>query len=226
MTHSRSAGLRSPRRQAVAKPTFCEPSAAALPLRSPSAKGRGMRRPQGAAAARSDRVAGSTRRWPHSRRQVRWLDRLAGRRTTHPFPQVGPGAPDMRGHFLVVGDQVDDLHREVRERGAEGSDPTGRAVWANSPVATSSSTSGLSALTASSIRRRISSLFCSAVIGNPHFTLRGTGVNVRGRRCLVLRGRRRRPERTRQPGRPTTIPARRSGPSPAAPRWPGSRRSG
>ena len=51
------------------------------------------------------------------------LEAPAGRRMTHPFPQVGPGAAEMRGHFVVVGDQADDLHLEVGEGVAEGRDP-------------------------------------------------------------------------------------------------------
>jgi hypothetical protein len=34
---------------------------------------------------------------------------------SYPFPQVGPGAAEMRGDFLAVGDQIDDLHPEVRD---------------------------------------------------------------------------------------------------------------
>ena len=41
---------------------------------------------------------------------------------SYPFPEVGPGAAEMRGDFLALGDQIGDLHPEVRERGAEGPD--------------------------------------------------------------------------------------------------------
>ena len=47
----------------------------------------------------------------------------ASRRMANPFPQVGPRAPEMRGHLLAVGDQADDLHPEVGEGVPEGPDP-------------------------------------------------------------------------------------------------------
>ena len=46
-----------------------------------------------------------------------------GRRVTQPFAPVGAGAPEMRGHLVTFGDEVDDLDPEVGERFPEGPDP-------------------------------------------------------------------------------------------------------
>src|ERR1700683_216845 len=43
------------------------------------------------------------------------LEPLTRRRPAHPLPQLGARAAEMRGHLLLLGDQVDDLHPEVGE---------------------------------------------------------------------------------------------------------------
>jgi hypothetical protein len=51
----------------------------------------------------------------------------SGRRMTQPFAQVGAGASEMRGHLVTFGNEVDDLHPEVRERFPEWPDPLPRS---------------------------------------------------------------------------------------------------